>query len=79
MVLAYHFEWFQKEAIRDFFSEINPESLFQHQDEIKKPREKKISQKVIITAGGSKLVSQTKITYSDFLKKLVDLLFFVIN
>ena len=52
-----------------FFGKINLESPFQHQHGIKKENKRKwISQEAIVTKGGSGLVSQTKTTYSDFLK-----------
>ena len=51
------------------FGETNPESPFQPPEWNKKETEKKrILQKAIVTAGGSELVSQTKIAYSDFFK-----------
>ena len=53
-----------------FCGETNPKCPFQHQDgQKKKTKRKKISQEVIVTAGGTRLVSQTKIAYSDFLKR----------
>ena len=58
----------QEVTISDFFSETNLESSFQDQDGIKKkPKEKGLE--AIVTARGSWLVLETKITYSDFLKK----------
>ena len=60
----------QEVTISNFFQWNLPRISIQHQDRIKKKtKRKKAFQKVIITTEDLELVSQTKIAYSDFLKR----------
>ena len=47
--------------VSDFFGETNMKYSFKHQDGLtKKPKKNWISKEAIVTAGGSRLISQTK-------------------